>query len=106
MINDIRKILYIRLVKEFGPYKTWENSTFPSKDKKERYDKFLKRFADVVGGEWSIKDVQDQINYAISKRVIVVGYGNIEDFFQNKSIAEEFGFIDDRLLAKEVKCKY
>ncbi len=106
MINDIRKILYIRLVKEFGPYKTWENSTYPSQDEKERYHEFLEHFADVVGGEWTSQDVKDQIQYAIGKRVLIVGYGNIEDFFQNKRIAEEFRFIDDRLLVKEVKCKY
>ena len=107
MLNDIRKVLYARLVQKFGIYKTWESPTIPSQDKKERYDNFLKFFADViVGNEWSSNDVQNQINWAITQQTKISGFDNIESFCQNKYIAKKHGFIDDDLLPKKIKCKY
>lgn len=46
---DVRRFLYRRLVKEFGPFDRWEKTSSPGHGLDQKFDEFCEAFAKAVG---------------------------------------------------------
>lgn len=92
--KEIRLLLYQGLVDKFGPYYTWEKSSYP-KDKKEEFDKFLEDFAVVVSilsdNQTTSAAVYQQMAWALTSQE-EVNYQS-DQFILNMAAAYETGFI-------------
>ena len=92
--SDTRKLLYTELVTKFGPHMYWKCKDYPSEEELHTYNKFCKTFASTIGAE-SIKDVIQQIDWAISRQGSINNFCNADAFISNKQEAAAAGFIDD-----------
>ena len=101
--QDIRRIIYKRLLEKFGPCWGWKNRMNPTGDKKV-WREFCNEMADgltiligknFVGKEWDGSAVEAQIAWGIQKKQSVIkNTGGMTNFVYNRSIALEVGLIE------------
>src|SRR4051794_18597599 len=62
--GDVRRVLYMRLVKGFGPLDDWEKTHSPGRNLDQQFEDFCAAFAKAVGAK-SGEAVQIQIRFAM-----------------------------------------
>jgi len=101
--QELRKIMYARLVMEFGSYDTWGNSRSPSDT--ARFKVVLRElatyFSDLTGESFEPTAVDQQVNWACTKQSDVKA-GHARTFILNKAAALEMGFLKSADLTKHL----
>src|SRR5947209_4004395 len=96
--GEIRRVLYRRLVAQFGPYATWTKSSSPGREHDASFEEFCETFARAVGAK-SGKAVQHQIRFAMPETSKGSTWGRqTQTAILNKAAALEAGFIEDKHL--------
>lgn len=93
--GDVRRVLYKRLVQQFGPLNDWEKRQLPGRGLDQRFKEFCSAFALAVGAK-SGAAVQHQIRFAMPETAQGSTWGrHAQTAILNKAAALEAGFIDD-----------
>jgi hypothetical protein len=96
--GDVRRVLYKRLVKEFGPLDSWEKSNLPGRGLDQRFVEFCDDFAKAIGAK-SGEAVQQQIRFAMPESHQGSTWERqVQTAIMNKAAALEMGFIEDKHL--------
>jgi hypothetical protein len=96
--GDIRRLLYKRLVAEFGPYNTWTKTTSPGGERDAAFDEFCTAFAVAVGAK-SGDAVKQQIDFALPQTEHSNTWNRqTQTAVLNKAAALEAGFIEEKHL--------
>jgi hypothetical protein len=97
--GDVRRVLYKRLVKEFGALDRWEKTNSPGRGLDGKFDQFCDAFAKAVGAN-SADAVKIQIRFAMPETSQGSTWegGQVQAAIVNKAAALEAGFIDDKHL--------
>lgn len=96
--GDVRRVLYGRLVKEFGPLDDWEKTNAPGRGLDQQFQQFCDDFAKAVGAK-SGEAVQHQIRFAMPETTKGSHWGRqTQTAILNKAAALEAGFIEDKHL--------
>ena len=96
--GDVRRILYRRLVRQFGPSETWEKTSSPGRGLDVDFESFCKVFAEAVGAK-SAQAVKHQIRFAMPESQRGTSWGrHVQTAILNKAAALEMGFIKDSQL--------
>lgn len=94
--QDLRKVLYARLVMEFGEHSKWELTNYP-KGKKARYNEVLeelaKYFQALTGKPFESTALDQQVAWAVTRQQDVANSGFAYQYILNKAAALEMGFI-------------
>lgn len=94
--QELRRILYARLVMEFGAHASWELKNYP-KGQKRRYEFVLqelaKYFTELTGNQFEATAVDQQVAWATTKQESITTAGFAYQFMMNKSAALEMGFL-------------
>jgi hypothetical protein len=99
--GDVRRVLYRRLVEQFGPFDKWERASSPGGGNDENFNQFCEDFARVVGAK-SGEAVKHQIRFAMPESGSGSSYagGHAQTAILNKAAALEAGFIENKHLPK------
>lgn len=96
--GEVRRLLYRRLVKQFGASQKWEKSAAPGRGLDPAFEKFCGAFAQVVGAK-SADAVKHQIRFAMPETEHGSKWGRqAQTAILNKAAALEAGFIKDSQL--------
>lgn len=96
--GDVRRLLYRRLGKLFGPSEKWEKGGSPGRGLDPEYEEFCTGFAEVVGAK-SGDAVKHQIRFAMPESEHGSTWGrHAQTAILNKAAALETGFIKDSQL--------
>jgi len=100
--QDIRRIVYKRLLEEFGPCSEWKSKQNPTGDKKV-WKEFCSKVArglteftgnNFIGKKWDGAAIEAQIAWGIQeKQSVIKNTGGMTNFIYNRSIALEVGLI-------------
>lgn len=94
--QDMRTIMFRRLVQQFGPYETWGRRTYPSNHKDE-YRRTLHEiagfFSALTGETLRASAVELQIKYGYTPQGEIKEQGRVRTWILNKSAAMDAGFI-------------
>ncbi len=94
--QDIRRIVYARLVMEFGPYSEWKLKQRPEQDE-ARYDAVVEELArylkSITGEDFAASAVKAQVNWGCTEQATVKDQSHARNFVLNKAAALETGFI-------------
>lgn len=91
--GDVRRVLYKRLVQQFGPSEKWKKTSSPGRGLDQEFERFCEAFAIVVGAE-SAAAVKHQIRFAMPETKSNWGR-QVQTAVLNKAAALEMGFIKD-----------
>src|SRR5271170_382211 len=88
--GDVRRVLYKRLVKEFGPLDKWGNPNSPGRGLDQQFHEFCDAFAKAVGAK-SGEAVQHQIRFAMPESTEGSSWadGHVQTAIMNKAAALE-----------------
>jgi len=107
--QEMRRSLYSRLVKDFGPYNVWAAKIEP-KDKRDEFYKVLAeltmQFSKEAGHLILADVVQTQINWATSSQKEMKDQSRIRNFILNKAAALDAGFISASELPTRMTCEF
>ncbi len=107
--QEMRRRLYSRLVKDFGPYNVWGAKIEP-KDKKDEFYKVLAdlaaQFSNEAGHFVLASVVHAQINWATGSQKEMKDPSRIRHFILNKAAALEAGFISASELPTRMTCEF
>ena len=107
--QEMRRKLYSRLVKDFGPYNVWGAKIEP-KDKQVQIDKVLAelaiQFSKEAGHLVLASAVQEQINWATTSQLEMKDPSRIRNFVLNKAAALDAGFISASELPTRMTCEF
>src|SRR5271165_1554918 len=107
--QEMRRKLYSRLVKDFGPYHLWGTKTEPQ-GTKVQFDEVLaelaKEFSKEAGRIILASAVQAQFNWATSSRKEIIDQSRVRGFVLNKAAALDAGFIAKADLPTRMICEY
>ncbi len=99
--HELRRIMFERLVREFGSYDTWGKSEYPS-GRKKRYaevlDELRNCFECLTGKSFATDAIEQQIAFGFTKQQSRLGSSHARSFILNKAAALEAGFIKTRQL--------
>ena len=96
--GDVRRLLYGRLVKEFGPFEKSEKANSPGRGLDQQFKEFCDAFAKAVGAQ-SGEAVEHQIRFAMPEISQGSTWGrHAQTAIMNKAAALEGGFIEDKHL--------
>jgi hypothetical protein len=97
--GDVRRVLYKRLVEEFGAFEKWEKKNSPGRGLDQQFREFCDAFAKAIGAK-SGDAVQHQIRFAMpeSENGSTWEGGHAQTAIMNKAAALEMGFIQDKHL--------
>jgi hypothetical protein len=96
--QDVRRVLYARVVQLFGPLVTWEKKNSPGRELDEEFSEFCGVFARAVGAK-SGDAVKHQIRFAMPETERGSTWGRqAQTAILNKAAALESGFIEDKHL--------
>ncbi|MGA2057961.1 MAG: hypothetical protein ABSG88_21980 [Bradyrhizobium sp.] len=96
--GDVRRVLYTRLVRRFGPSDKWKKTSSPGGGRDQDFKDFCEAFAKVVGAK-SGNAVKHQIRFAITETEHGSNLGrHSQTAILNKAAALEMGFINDSQL--------
>jgi hypothetical protein len=94
--DEMRKKIYARLLKEFGPHREWAGSRSPI-DQKDRFKQVLVElaadFSKQVGKTIKPSAVEQQMDWGITIQKKMVSKGHVRTFILNKAAALETNFI-------------
>ncbi len=94
--QEMRRILYARLVMEFGPHSSWELKNYP-KGKRQRYLAVLEELAGYLstlsGKAIEGTAIDQQVAWAVTRQEDITSSGFAYQFLMNKSAAIEMGFL-------------
>jgi hypothetical protein len=94
----VRRVLYARLVRQFGSCDSWEKTSSPGRGLDPAFDEFCDAFARAVGAK-SGRAVKHQIRFAMPETHRGSTWGrHAQPAILNKAAALEPGFIDDKHL--------
>jgi hypothetical protein len=93
--GEVRRVLYKRLVQQFGPSDQWKKSGSPGGAPDSDFDEFCEAFARAVGAK-SGDAVKHQIRFALPETEHGSNWGrHAQTAILNKAAALEAGFISD-----------
>jgi hypothetical protein len=97
--GDVRRVLYKRLVNEFGPLGNWEKTNSPGRGLDSAFEQFCDAFAKAVGAK-SGDAVRHQIRFAMpeTQKGSTWEQGHARTAILNKAAALESGFIENKHL--------
>jgi hypothetical protein len=96
--GEVRRVLYSRLVHQFGPYRGWRKSNSPGGAHDDKFDQFCDAFANAVGAK-SSDAVKHQIRFAMPESERGSTWDrHAQTAILNKAAALEAGFIEDQHL--------
>lgn len=97
--GDARRLLYGRLVAQFGALDTWTGSSSPGRGLDQKFDQFCEDFARAVGAN-SGDAVKIQIRFAMPESAHGSDWdqGHARTAILNKAAALEAGFIENKHL--------
>jgi hypothetical protein len=96
--GEVRRVLYRRLVQQFGPYRGWKKTNSPGGTLDTKFDQFCDTFAKAVGAQ-SGNAVKHQIRFAMPESERGSTWGrHAQTAILNKAAALEAGFIEDKHL--------
>src|SRR5690348_1457604 len=96
--DAVRRVLYTRLVAQFGPYVDWKKTSSPGRGLDAMFDQFCDAFARAMGAR-SGDAVKHQIRFALPETEKGSTWGrHAQTAILNKAAALEAGFIEDRHL--------
>lgn len=96
--GNVRRVLYQRLVREFGPSDQWEKTSSPGRGRDKAFDAFCAAFAVAVGAK-SGAAVKHQIRFAMPESERGSTWDRqVQTAILNKAAALEMGFINDSQL--------
>ena len=95
--GDVRRVLYKRLVRLFGPSGKWEKAHSPGRGLDSEFDDFCNLYARVVGAK-SGGAVKQQIRFALPEKRGSKWGRQAQTAILNKAAALEVGFIRDSQL--------
>ena len=102
--QDLRQVMYARLVMEFGSHETWGKASFPD-ERKERYREVLRElaayFSILTGDEFAWTAVQRQVDWGRTRQEAIRD-GHLRQFILNKAAAIEMGFLSPSSLPSTV----
>jgi len=107
--QEMRRKLYSRLVKDFGPYDVGEAKIKP-KDKQVQFHNVLAelamQFSKEAGHFILASAVQAQINWATTSQKEMLDQSHIRNFVLNKAAALDAGFISASELPTHMTCEF
>jgi len=107
--QEMRRKLYSRLVKDFGPYNVWGAKIEP-KDKKVHFYKVIAelamQFSKEAGHFIIASAVHAQINWATTSQKEMKDQSRIRNFVLNKAAALDAGFISASELPTRMTCEF
>lgn len=93
--QDLRKVMYARLVMEFGSHDEWIKASYPE-GKKDRYQTVLRELAQyftrLTGDEFAWTAVQQQVDWGRTQQEQIRD-GHLRQYILNKAAAIEMGFL-------------
>ncbi len=95
--QDMRKILYARLHKEFGPHSGWAGGSSPPgmpKRFKTVREELADQFSKMAGQEITPGAVKNQIEWGITVQKEMKDQSHARNYILNKAAALEVGFIN------------
>lgn len=97
--QDVRRVLYTRLVELFGPLDEWTGSSSPGGNLDGSFDEFCEAFCKVVGAKSAVA-VKHQIRFAMPESLEGSKWesGHVQTAILNKAAALECGFFSDKHL--------
>lgn len=99
--QDLRRIVYARIVMEFGPYDKWGKTDYPD-GREQRYEDVLAEIAAflsrLTGTEFKPSAVRQQVNFGRTRQQSVFDQSRARTLILNKAAALEMGFIHSREL--------
>jgi hypothetical protein len=96
--QDVRRVLYARLVQIFGPLSSWEKKNSPGRQLDDGFSEFCDVFARAVGAK-SGDAVKRQIRFAMPETERGSSWGRqAQPAIFNKAAAFEAGFIEGKHL--------
>jgi len=96
--GEVRRVLYHRLVEQFGPYRIWKKTNSPGGSHDTKFDQFCSAFAKAVGAK-SGGAVKHQIRFAMPESEHGSKWDrHAQTAILNKAAALEAGFIEDQHL--------
>jgi hypothetical protein len=96
--GEVRRVLYARLVRQFGPSIKWKKASSPGRGLDEEFEKFCEAFAHAMGAK-SGDAVRHQIRFALPETEHGSTWGrHAQTAILNKAAALETGFITDSQL--------
>jgi hypothetical protein len=102
--QDLRKVMYSRLVMEFGSHDEWGKASYPE-GRKDRYHEVLKElaayFARLTGDEFAWTAEQQQVDWGRTRQEEIRD-GHSRQFILNKAAAIEMGFLTPSALPSTI----
>lgn len=99
--NQLRTLMYKRLLEKYGPYSKWETKGYPKKGKYKDYQDFCKEIADglslLTGKNFTSGGVENQIAWSSTNQEYIK---KTKVHYQNVAVALETGFISTKDLSK------
>jgi len=95
--QELRTMMYKRLVEKYGPHENWENRGYPKEGKKEEFYAFMEEVADslrkLIGTDFKDGGPIMQFQHAITVQTGAENSGRAYNIIMNKAAAYEAGFI-------------
>src|SRR5690348_566041 len=94
--QELRKVLYARIVMEFGQYNSWDAKRYPA-DRRDRFNAVLQElatyFSQLTDDEFEPTAVGQQADWACTSQREVTNAGYACQLIMNKAAALEMGFL-------------
>ena len=94
--QELRVIMYKRLLEKYGPHESWETRTYPEKGKGEKFHAFMEEMSGslrkITGTNFKDGGPIMQFEWAVAIQSSI-GSRYIYTFIMNKAAAYEAGFI-------------
>jgi len=96
---DLRKMIFNRVLNEFGPYRDWVGPNTPSGkgssvELKSVFEDLAEAFSKLTGRGCSAGAVEQQFEWGKTKQPKLSSNGHFYTFIMNKAAAMEVGFIN------------
>lgn len=98
--QELRVILYRRLLEKYGPHKTWESRNYPRAGEHAEFRAFMEEIADslrkITGTNFKDGGPIMQFAHAITTQPEARGTGRAYNIIMNKAAAYDVGFITSK----------
>jgi hypothetical protein len=106
--QEMREILYSRLLQDFGPYAEWDGTRRPH-GKKTQFDRMLgdlaKKFSRMAGQTITARAVEHQIAWGLTTQSEMRDRSRARNYILNKAAALEVGFLASDDLPKHMSVR-
>src|SRR6266436_3192175 len=102
--HDMRRHLYQRLAKQFGPHWTWKNRKPNVGELKTALTELADELSQMSGRLHRITPsaVRNQMKWATTSQISVMGIGHVGNFILNKAAALDVRFISSSELPRQL----